>query len=407
MCSQGDAHMDKQAVQKLNLMLQGIAVRLTEEIEYFEGMTGDFKSGTKVFPLKCEQDGEELKISFEGRVVKALPNEIPGIISDFTTPYEKVTLYYKSRGEMLIIEADSKNVSMKTKTLEEDKEMMIKSHADTGTISGRDYLIKPGKADKLLKAINIMADNGKIKNDMIRKYNQIDHFVELIEPMLKDLMKGRNELRVVDCACGKSYLSFVLNYYLKEVMKINCKFTGIDISDGVIKSSRKIAETLGYRNMDFITGDIRTLLYQDEGGTVIQPDLVISLHACDVATDFALAYGIRNKARGIVAVPCCHSELLNQYSYEPFNEIIKHGVFKARLADILTDGLRCMILEAFGYDVSAVEYVSPLDTPKNLLIRSLLTGKFNGGKYEVCLDMSKKLDSEPMLIKETVNLHKR
>lgn len=398
--------MDKQTQQKFNLMLQGIAVRLIEEIDYFEGMTGEFKSGTKVFPLICEQEGEKLKISFEGRSVKALPNEIPGLISDFTTPYEKVTLYYKSRGEMLIIEADSKNVSMKTKTLEEDKEMMIKSHADTGTISGRDYLIKPGKADKLLKAINIMADNGKIKNDMIRKYNQIDHFVELIEPMLKDLMKGRNELTVVDCACGKSYLSFVLNYYLKEVMKINCKFTGIDISDGVIKSSRRIAEVLGYRNMNFITGDIRTLLYEDESGNVIQPDLVISLHACDVATDFALAYGIRNRSRGIVAVPCCHSELLNQYSYEPFGEIIKHGVFKAKLADILTDGLRCMILEAFGYTVSAVEYVSPLDTPKNLLIRSVLTGRFSAGKYQACIDMAKKLDSEPMLIKETVNLHK-
>lgn len=399
--------MDKQTLQKFNLMLQGIAVRLTDEIDYFESMTGEFKSGTKVFPLNCEPDGEMLKISFEGRSIRALPDKIPELISGFATPYEKVTLLYKTRGELLSVEADSKNVSMKTKTLEEDKESMIKSHTDTGTISGRDYLIKPGKADKLLKAINIMADNGKIKNDMIRKYNQIDHFVELIEPMLKDLMKGRNELRVVDCACGKSYLSFVLNYYLKEVMKINCKFTGIDISEGVIKSSRKIANELNYRNMDFITGDIRTLLYQDEGGAVIQPDLVISLHACDVATDFALAYGIRNRARGIIAVPCCHSELLNQYSYKPFEDIIKHGVFKARLADILTDGLRCMILEAFGYSVSAVEYVSPLDTPKNLLIRSVLSGRFNSGKYGACMDMAKTLDSEPMLIKETVNLHKK
>ena len=96
-----------------------------------------------------------------------------------------------------------------------------------------------------------MAQNGKIKNDMIRKYNQIDHFVELIEPMLKDLMKDRSELKVVDCACGKSYLSFVLNYYLREVMKINCRFTGIDISDGVIDSSKKIAKSLGYQKYEF------------------------------------------------------------------------------------------------------------------------------------------------------------
>lgn len=395
--------MDKNALQKLKLMLQGLAVRLADETDYFESITGEFKSGTKVFPLKCIPEGETLRISFEGRNLKAGPHDIPELISGFAAHYEKVTLRYKSRGELLTIEADSKNVSMKTRALEEEKEITIKSHADTGIISGREYLIKPGKADNLLKAVGIMADNGKIKNDMIRKYNQIDHFVELVEPMLKDLIKDRNELKVVDCACGKSYLSFVLNYYLKEVMKINCRFTGIDISEGVIQSSRKIAEKLNYRNMDFITGDIQTLLYHDESGKAMQPDLVISLHACDTATDYALAYGIRNRARGIIAVPCCHSELLNQYSYEPFEDIIRHGVFKARLADILTDGLRCMILEAFGYNVSVVEYVSPLDTPKNLLIRAMLAGRFDSGKYKSCIDMAEKLGSRPMLIKETEN----
>jgi len=398
--------MEKNTLQKLGLMLQGIAVRLTDEIEYFEAMTGEFKSGTKIFPLKLVPEGDMFRINFGGRSIKARSDEIPGLISGFADPYEKVTLTYKSRSEILIIEAEGKNVTMKTKALEEEKDSIIKGHAETGTLSGREYLIKPGKADKLLKAINIMAENGKIRNDMIRKYNQIDHFVELVEPMLRDLTEGRNELKIVDCACGKSYLSFVLNYYLKEVMKVNCRITGIDISEGVIQSSREIAEKLNYRNMDFITGDIRTLLYEDERGKAIQPDLVISLHACDVATDYALAYGIRNRARGIIAVPCCHSELLNQYSYKPFDEIIKHGVFKARLADILTDGLRCMILEAFGYSVSAVEYVSPLDTPKNLLIRAVLTGRFNPGKYEACIEMAKKLDSDPALLRETVNLHK-
>ncbi|MGI6085863.1 MAG: class I SAM-dependent methyltransferase [Acetivibrionales bacterium] len=398
--------MDKQTQQKLNMMLQGITFRMIDEAVYFEGLTGEFKSGAKTFPLTCTLEDGKVMINFEGRNMDTVPEKLPELIAGFSAAYDKVSIYYKSRGEMLIIESDNKNVTMKTKTLEEDRESVIKSHAGMGAISKRDYLIKPGKADKLLKAIGIMAENGKIKNDMIRKYNQIDHFVELLEPMLKDLIKDRNELRVVDCACGKSYLSFVLNYYLKEVMKINCKFTGIDISDGVIDSSGNIAKTLGYRNMNFVNGDIRTLLYENESGVAVSPDLVISLHACDTATDYALAYGIRNRARGIVAVPCCHSELLNQYSYEPFEEIIKHGVFKARLADVLTDGLRCMVLEAFGYDVSAVEYVSPLDTPKNLLIRAVLSTAFHRKKYDSCLAMAEKISSEPMLIKETVNLHK-
>jgi SAM-dependent methyltransferase len=395
--------MDKQALQKLSLMLQGIAYRLTDEMDFFESLTGEFKSGTKKFPLTCQLEGDQLKIHFEGRSISAAPEELPGLITGFAGRFEQVTLSYRTRGEVLIIEADSKNAAMKTRRMEEDKEQLFKGHSETGTVSGREYLIRLGKADELLKMIGIMAENGKIKNDMIRKYNQIDHFVELLEPMLKDLAKSRNELRIVDCACGKSYLSFVLNYYLREVMKINCRFTGIDIKEGVVASSREIASKLGYRNMTFIKGDIRTLLYEEEGGAA-QPDLVISLHACDVATDYALAYGIRNKARGIVSVPCCHSELLNQYDYEPFNQIIKHGVFKARLADVLTDGLRCMILEAFGYAVSAVEYVSPLDTPKNLLIRSILTGGFNREKYEECKNLAKSLKAEPMLLKQTMNI---
>ena len=398
--------MDKKAIQKLNLMLQGMAYRLKDEIDYFEELDGEFKSGAKNFPLKCTLEDGKLVIRFEGRNISAGPEELPKLLSEFAARYERAVFTCKTRGEAFIIEADSKNVTTRTGSLEENKEQIIRGHRDTGTVSNRDYLIKPGKADNLLKAIGIMADNGKIRNDMIRKYNQIDHFVELLEPMLSGLSAGKSGLEIVDCACGKSYLSFVLNYYLKEVMKINCRFTGIDISEGVIDSSRRIAKRLGYRNMSFVNGDIRTLLYEDDMGKAAQPDLVVSLHACDVATDYALAYGIRNRARGIVSVPCCHSELLNQYDYKPFSGIIRHGVFKARLADVLTDGLRCMILEAFGYAVSAVEYVSPLDTPKNLLIRANLTGSFNKEKYEACRKLAEKLHSEPTLIKETVNLYK-
>jgi len=395
--------MDRQTLQKLKLMLSGIVYRLNEETEYFQELEGEFKSGTRLFPLKCTLSEDGLLINFEGRNIYAKAEELPEIISDFASRFEKATLVYKARGEALIIEAD-KTVTMKTRYLEEEKEEILRGHSETGTISNRNYLIKPGKADDLLKAIDIMAENGKIKNDMVRKYNQIDHFVELLEPMLKELSRNKTELKIVDCACGKSYLSFVLNYYLREVMKINCKFMGIDISESVVKSSREIARKLNYNNMNFAVGDIRTLLYQDEEGKASQPDLVVSLHACDVATDYAIAYGIRNRARGIVVVPCCHSELLNQYHYEPFKDIIKHGIFKARLADVLTDGIRCMILEAFGYAVSAVEYVSPLDTPKNLLIRAVFTGRFDKRKYDNCKRMADELGADPMLLKQTANL---
>jgi SAM-dependent methyltransferase len=391
--------MDKQTLKKLRLLLQSITYRIKEEPEYFIGLEGEFKSGAKIYPLVLKHENNKLIIHFAGRSDTIDIDGFSDLLSGYASQYDSVKIIYKARGETLVIEANDKNVTMKTRQMEDKNKEMLSSTVH-GMVSAREYLIKPGKADSLLKAIGIMTVGGKIKNDMIRKYNQIDHFVELVEPMLRELYKGRNELKIVDCACGKSYLSFVLNYYLKDVMKINCRFTGIDISDKVINASRQIAEGLGYRNMKFIKGDIRTLLYEEQGSK-IQPDLVISLHACDAATDYALAYGIRNRARGIIAVPCCHSELLNQYSYEPFRDIIKHGIFKARLADVLTDGLRCMILEAFGYSISAVEYVSPLDTPKNLLIRATLTDEFSHKKYDACKALAKTLNADPTLLKET------
>lgn len=392
--------MDKQTLGKLGLMLQGLSCRISEEMDFFVSLKGDFKSGAKFFPLSAVPEGRMISIRFEGRKDMVEPQDLPAMLLAYAQKYDAVRLECTFRGETLIIEAEAGNVTMKTRQLEEDREQMFRGHAETGTISGREYLIRVGRADSLLKEIGIMAENGKIKNDMIRKYNQVDHFVELLDPMIRDLAVGKSEIRVVDCACGKSYLSFVLNYYIRDVLRLNCRFTGIDISEKVIRASRGIAQRLGYRNMSFIKGDIRQLIYEEEGVGAIEPDLVVSLHACDTATDYALAYGIRSRARGIVAVPCCHSELLSQYRYEPFGEILKHGVLKARMADVLTDGIRCMALEAFGYRVSAVEYVSPLDTPKNLLIRAVRVARFNREKYRACRELAKELHADLTLLKE-------
>jgi len=398
--------MDRQTLNKLGLMLQGLSYRISEEFDFFLSIKGEFKSGARFFPLSAEPSDGMLDIWFEGRRDSVEPQSLLGVIVDYARNYDAASLEFRFRGETLIIEAGSGNVTMKTRQMEEEREQLFRGHAEAGTISGREYLIKVGKADSLLKEIGIMAENGKIRNDMIRKYNQIDHFVELLDPMIRELAAGRSEIRVVDCACGKSYLSFVLNYYIRDVLKLNCRFTGIDISENVIRASRDIARRLGYRNMNFIRGDIRQLIYEEEGTGAIEPDLVVSLHACDTATDYALAYGIRSGARGIVAVPCCHRELLSQYSYEPFSDILKQGVLKARMADVLTDGLRCMALEAFGYSVSAVEYVSTLDTPKNLLIRAVRVSGFSSEKYRACRELAGKLNANPTLLRELDGLAK-
>lgn len=199
---------------------------------------------------------------------------------------------------------------------------------------------------------------------MIRKYNQIDHFIELAKPIVEKLPLDRR-VTVLDCACGKSYLSFVLNYYMRDVLKMNCGFVGVDYNEGVVKESENIARRLGYANMKFICADMNS--YQPEE----KIDLMVSLHACDTATDMALGVGIRNNVGAIICVPCCHKEMLGQYSYEPFDALCDFPIFKARLADTLTDAMRSLYLKAKGYDVVAMEYISPLETPKNLMIKAV------------------------------------
>lgn len=143
--------------------------------------------------------------------------------------------------------------------------------------------------------------------------------------------------------------------------------------------------------MEFIKADLT------EYTPSVRPDIVVSLHACDTATDMALALGIRAKSRAIVSVPCCHKDILKQYSYEPFEAITKHGILKARLADTLTDGLRAAYLESVGYKVSMIEYISPLETPKNIMIRAVYTGKKNEKSKQDFENLKEMLNVKPAI----------
>ena len=185
----------------------------------------------------------------------------------------------------------------------------------------------------------------------------------------------------------------MLNYYIKDVLKKNCYFTGLDISKTVIDASHKIADSLGYKNMDFKITDIRDYTAEKD------IHLVISLHACDTATDEAISFAVRNNAKAMVMVPCCQKEILSQYSFDMLHSITKHGVLKARLADVLTDGIRLLILEALGYKVSIVEYVSPLETPKNLMIRAEKTGGINYGLISEYKKLKETLGIQPTIEK--------
>ena len=383
--------MKKQICTKLQFFLKGMEQRLLDNEDFFQEITIDFKSGAKVFPARFDYEGAgRLKYSFQGVTKTVFFDELGKVVAGEAENFDEMTLNFAERGTRIQVQADNRDVKVKyLDTVQEESRETI--HQTTAQVGNRDYFIKVGQADELLKAIDIMTNDGKIKNDMIRKYNQIDRYVELMHDMLLELAENGQPLTILDCGCGKSYLSFVLNFYIKNILKKDCYFIGLDWSEGVIESSKKIADGLGYRNMEFIQTDIKQ--YMPER----QLDLVISLHACDTATDMALALALRTNSRAIVAVPCCHRELLSQYSFDVLQPVIKHGIFKARLADILTDGMRSLYLEAKGYKSSVVEYISPLETPKNLMIRAMKTKDENPRAMKEYQELKVLLNASPAL----------
>lgn len=391
--------MNKQSITKLTLFLTGLNSRYQESASIFTGITVTFTTGLKEFKGGGKFDNGNIKFNFNGKTeLLELSAAFDKIIKEAEN-YDTLSLVYSERGNNVIITADNKNVKMTSaETKEADADELkpavkstlnsLHSFNETSTLLSRDYYVKVGKADALLKEIGIMTNEGKIKNDKIRKYNQIDRYVELLEGILDKLPKNQT-INILDCGCGKSYLTFVLNYYLTEVKRKKCHFIGLDRSEGVIEASKKMANNLQYRNMEFHALDINEY----------KPDkkihVVISLHACDTATDMALALGVKVNSDVIIAVPCCHKEFLSQYNYEPFKEILKYGIFKTRMADILTDGMRSLLLEAKGYEVSVVEYISPLETPKNLMIRAIKTRDENEKAMEEYLSLMGSLNVYP------------
>ena len=355
--------MNRKTVSKLELFFNGLVSRMEENKDFFKDITIIYKSGTKTFKAYIAFE-EDLTLDFQAVKRTVSVQDVVAFVKDESSKYDEARVEYKERGTAIVIEATDKRVALKHEDVTDtvDKTSVVQTK--------REYMVNPALAKDLLLEIGILAQNGKIKNDKIRKYNQIDYFVELVQGIIKE-MGDKDEIVVMDAACGKSYLSFVLNFYLREILKKKCYFIGVDYSDTVIEASKKIAKNLGYSNMEFIKADLREYMPQRK------IDLVISLHACDVATDMAIGLGIRSKSKAIVCVPCCHKDVLKQYSYEPLHAVTKHGILKARLADTLTDAIRASYLESVGYDVSMVEYISPLETPKNIMIRATYTGKPN------------------------------
>ena len=224
------------------------------------------------------------------------------------------------------------------------------------------------RPDSFLQAVGIMGTSGSVHASKYDKYRQINQFLLVMRQVVVPLFGGQ-ALRIVDCGCGNAYLTFAAYHFLNHIEKVESRVTGVDREGERIQQCEQLQQQLGWDGMAFEHCDIGA--YRPDH----VPDVVVSLHACDTATDEAIARGVQWGSRVILCVPCCQHELHDKLSSEDFSAVLQHGILKQRLADIVTDGLRAAVLKIMGYRTRVIEFVDPEASTKNLMIRAEKTGK--------------------------------
>lgn len=248
------------------------------------------------------------------------------------------------------------------------------------------YILEEGTPVPFLVDLGVMTPEGKVVHARFDKFRQINRFLEFIEdilPRLADRAKDGRELTILDFGCGKSYLTFAMYYYLHEMRGLDIRIIGLDLKADVIRRCSRLGEAYGYTKLKFLEGDIADYTGVD------RVDMVVTLHACDTATDYALAKAVGWDAKVILSVPCCQHELNRQIQNDVLEPVLGYGLIKERVAALVTDALRARYLELEGYETQILEFIDMEHTPKNILIRAVKTGKGEkkeeaAGKLKAC-----------------------
>ena len=301
--------------------------------EEFETLLENFIAGYQV------EEGNETLVKFKQIVIR--------------TTKEQATALFSKKGKMTL------------KVTKQKKELSkpLIEHNRT-----KRYILDEGKAVPFLVDLGVMTKEGKIVQSKYDKYRQINRFLEFVEDIVEELPRDK-EITILDFGCGKSYLTFALYYYFTHLKGYDINIIGLDLKDDVIRNCNQLAKKYHYEKLNFLHGDIAD--YEE----LEKVDMVVTLHACDTATDYALEKAIQWDAKVILSVPCCQHELNQQIKCKELDTVLKYGLLKERIAALITDGLRAELLECNGYKTQILEFIDMEHTPKNILIRAVKQGR--------------------------------
>ena len=251
--------------------------------------------------------------------------------------------------------------------------LKVEKFAAGGFNKQKNHIIKEGEAVPALVDMGVFTKDYKVAASMYDKFQQINRFIELIDDETKEeKLKGCDQINIIDFGCGKSYLTFLVYHYFKEIRKYPVNICGMDLDASIVETCTKAAQKYGYNSLFFMQGDIgkQTAPPVSNWGKPKTFNIVISLHACDTATDYAIYNAIKWQADLICAVPCCQHQLRNQMKPKNLDILNEYGIIKERIASLATDAIRAKLLEWMGYRVQIIEFTSMEHTPKNLFIRA-------------------------------------